>query len=197
MLNMKIALFGCLLALGAACSSTSDKRSAPVMDPMAEMEAMMKLAEPGEPHEELAMQAGIWQTTMKSYMEPGKPPMVIKGESTMKTIMGGRFLIGRFYSDFMGMPFEGMLIQGFDNLSQEYWTIWVDSMRTDYSVSTGHESADGTLELHGVVKDLRTPAGRPFHSVAKMMSDDTMQFRMYDTASDGSEVLVLEVDYTR
>jgi hypothetical protein len=167
------------------------------MDPAAEMEAMMKLAQPGPQHAEFALQEGIWKTSMKAYMEPGMPPMVVDGESTMKTIMGGRYLVEEFVSDFMGMPFEGMLLQGYDNLSQEYWSIWIDSTSTGYMASRGQKGADGSLVLNGTMKDLRTPEGRPVRSVVTQINEDAVHFEMFDTAPDGTEIKVMEIDYTR
>lgn len=157
----------------------------------------MKLAELAEPHHEFAAQVGIWQTSMKVFMEPGMPPMVVEGESVMKTIMGGRYLIEEFTSDFMGMPFEGMLLQGYDNLSQEYWSIWIDSMSTGYGPSFGHKNAEGALVLNGVMKDLRTPDGRPTRSVVTWKGENAVHFEMFDTAPDGTEMLVMVIDYTR
>ncbi len=195
---IKTALLGCLLVFGAACASTNGGGShAEALNPEAEMEAMLLLGAPGEAHAELAEQVGSWTTSMKSYMEPGQPPMVTPGQADISAILGGRVILEHYSCDFMGMPFEGRLIQGYDNLSNEYWTIWVDNMTTGYSLSRGTKRTDGALVLNGVMKDMRTPDGRPTRSVIVRHGPDAANFKMYDTGPDGAEFLMMEIDYTR
>ena len=195
MMNAKTALLGGLLMLGTACATTEPPAPEP-RDPMAEMEAMMALNALGPAHEAFQDQTGIWQASMTAYMD-GLPPMEMQGESSMNTLLGGRYLMEEFVSDFMGEPFEGLLLQGYDNLAEEYWTIWIDSTSTGYQLSRGKKRPDGSIELKGTMKDLRTPEGRPVRSVVTHVDDNHVRFEMYDTAPDGSEVLSMEIDYTR
>lgn len=97
----------------------------------------------------------------------------------------------------MGMPFEGRLIQGFDNLTQEYWCLWMDSMSTGCSISRGTETAPGHVEFHGTATDILTPKGRPVRMTTTDNGDGSYTMRMFDTREDGREFESMELHYVR
>ncbi len=37
----------------------------------------------------------------------------------------------------MGMPMEGLLLLGYDNISEEYWSIWMDNFSTWPAIARG------------------------------------------------------------
>ncbi len=196
MMTLKTVLFGSLLVVASACATSDKTMTYEGMDPMAAMEAAMTFGTPGPAHADFANQVGAWNASMKMQMEPDAPPMTIPGTSTIRTAMGGRYLIENYRCDFMGQPFEGMLIQGYDNLAQEYWTIWIDSMSTGYTLSRGVKISENVIETHGSMHDAQTPDGRPTRSLIEH-KDGTVIFTMFDTAPDGSEMQVMEIEYTR
>ena len=100
------------------------------MDTEAMMEVYKKLGTPGAPHKVLARMAGTWNTKMKSWMEPGKPPMESTGTSEQRMILGGRYLQQDFAGDMMGSPFTGIGVTGHDNHTKKYVSTWIDSMGT-------------------------------------------------------------------
>ena len=203
------------LLLSGACATTSDLQEsagAPTplpstapqeegmeggMDMDAMMAAMMKAGTPGEAHKSMASHVGKWKVDGKMYMGPGAGPSPMMATAETEAIMGGRYTIEHFHSDFMGMPFEGMLISGYDNLSERYWNLWMDNMSTRYTPAWGTMKDDGTLEFHGTNYDPMTPEGRPNRTEIKMESDDHVIMKMYDTLPDGTEWIVMEFDYTR
>ncbi len=181
--------------LATACAAPAGDHQEMTSDEM--MAAMMELGTPGEAHAAFDEHVGTWKTSMK-YWEPGNPEtMTMEGTSTIETIMGGRYMVEEFQADFMGMPFEGRLIHGYDNLANEYWSIWFDNMSTWPSLSTGQMADDGTLEMGGTMKDARTPGGRPSRSVIVPQDDGSMVFTMFDVNADGSEWKVMEITYTK
>ena len=181
--------------LATACASSSGDQPEMSYDEL--MTKMMELGAPGEAHAAFDEHVGTWKTSMK-YWEPGNPEtMTMEGTSTIETIMDGRYMVETFEADFMGMPFEGRLIHGYDNIAHEYWSIWFDNMSTWPSMSTGQMAADGTLEMGGTMKDARTPGGRPSRSVIVPQDDGSMVFTMYDVNPDGDEWKVMEITYTK
>src|SRR5262249_52979692 len=85
--------------------------------PMSEdqmMAEMMKLATPGPYHEMLKKFAGSWKTETKMWMGPGEP-QVSEGTAEASMILGGRFLKQEAKGNFMGQPFEGFGLTGYDN----------------------------------------------------------------------------------
>ena len=169
-------------------------------DPMQNPQYMADMAAAGTPgaeHAALANRAGSWNVTGKMWMEPGAEPMPMPATATTKVLLGGRYVVEEFKSDFMGMPFEGRLTQGFDNISGEYWSLWTDNMSTGYFISRGTETAPGHVEFHGTAKDILTPNGRPVRMTTTDNGDGSYTMKMFDTRGDGGEYQSMELHYTR
>ena len=161
------------------------------------MEKMMELGTPGEDHAELMKSLGEWDVEYSMYMEPGAEPMLATATATRSSLLGGRYVMEEFVGTFMDQPFEGLLIQGFNKMKGEYFSMWMDTWSTWPSIMHGTETAPGTIESHGVMHDLMTPDGRPYRSIVKEVDDNTGQMMMYDTMPDGTEMLVMEMNYKR
>src|SRR6266542_3201094 len=65
-----------VLVLMASAASGDDKKKAPAGPPdeKAMMEAMTRAATPGEPHKKLDVMVGTFDTKVKMWMDPSKPP---------------------------------------------------------------------------------------------------------------------------
>lgn len=200
-----LASLSLLLALPlASCSSLGgdgvewvDYGDDPMANP-AYMEAMMAAATPGAEHERLAARAGDWFVEGTVWMEPGAEPMPMDATATIESYLGGRYTMESFSSDFMGMPFEGRLVSGFDNVTGEHWAVWHDGMSTGCFYSRGTETEPGHVELVGTANDILTPEGREFRMTITDNGDGTHTMRMYDTrpGTDG-EFQSMELHYTR
>lgn len=169
-------------------------------DPMANPEFMAAWAEsftPGEPHQEFAQMAGNWNVETKTAMAPEGELMPGTATAKSRTILGGRWLMEEFTSDFMGQKFEGVLLLGYDNLKQEYVSIWLDSMSTWPSIARGQRNAEGEMEQCGTMFDVISPNGRPYKHISRQVSENQMHARMVDTLPDGREWTVMEMAYTR
>ena len=185
------------LAFGASVAAAKEKKAEKQMDPQKMMEEYQKLATPGEPHKQLASQAGSWTTNSKEWMEPGKPPMESTGTVEMKTLLDGRFLQQEFNGQMMGQPYNGIGITGYDNLRKRYISTWVDSMGTGIFVMEGTSSPDGkTITLKGHHAELG--GGEMSHrAVWKFVDPDTQTFEMYGTHGHGKEMKMMEITYKR
>ena len=166
------------------------------MDP-ALLEKMMKYAAPGQEHHKFVESAGSYSVACKMFEGPGSAPRKMEGNSESKAILGGRFLQESFKGDMMGMPFEGQLLLGFNNLEQQYFAIWVDTWGTGFSLAQGKAAADGTVELRGEMRDALTPEGRPFRHVVKHKDKDHYTVELWDTMPDGKEWKTMEMEYSR
>jgi len=165
------------------------------MDPG--MDAMMKAGQPGEFHAKLKAMEGNWDTTVKSYMSPGTPTES-KGVSTRKWIMDGRFLQEDNTGDFMGMPFKGMGITGYDNIQKKYVSTWIDNMGTSIMNSTGTVDATGkTFTYECESPDPMTGKMTKTKMVTKIIDDKKHTFEMSGPGPDGKEMKMLEITYTK
>jgi len=175
----------------------ANEKKAKQMDPQAMMELWKQAATPGEPHKLFATLAGSWTTTTKEWMEPGKPPMESAGTVDMKMLLDGRFLYQEFNGQMMGQPFNGIGIDGYDNIRKKYVTAWMDSMGTGLFIMEGTASPDGkTITLKGSHPE--PGGGKMTHrAVWKIIDQNNQTFDMYGAHHGQKESKMLEITYTR
>ena len=201
---MKILTFlPCLLAVGlAACSSTSAPKQSvsdwgenPMENPEF-MQAMTEYMTPGEEHELLARRAGSWNVRTKMFMTPDAEAVDMDATADSRMILGGRFLLEEFRGTLMEEPFEGMLVFGYNKLSDEFFGLWMDTWGTAVHSSSGTRGEDGAIRMVGSMKDVLTPEGRAWRHVIR---DEGSGFvvELYDTLPDGTEWMVMHLTYTR
>jgi hypothetical protein len=163
-------------------------------DHEAMMKAYMETTLPGEAHTKLAEMAGDWDYVMLSYEDPAHP-MEIKGTSTMNMVMDGRYLKQETKGMMMGMPFAGIGVTGYNNITKEYESIWYDNMGTGIMKSVG--TGDGSLiTMHSEYIDPMTRKEITVKTVSEMVSKDEHRFVWYNMEGD-KEVKAFEITYTR
>jgi hypothetical protein len=160
------------------------------------MEVYKKLAVPGAAHERLASRAGSWSTRNKHWMETDKPPVESTGACERQTILGGRYLQEELTGEMMGSPFTGIGFTGFDNQTQKYVMVWMDSLSTGIYFFEGTAAGDGrtiTLESH-----FEDPVKGPMklRGVIRLVDANTEVSDMHVTDKDGNEDRC-ETTYTR
>src|ERR1700682_562750 len=126
-MKIRTGVTGLILAGLAAGSlappEESDKprpAAAAAPDEKAQMEAMVKAGTPGDQHKKLEHFVGTWDAKVKMWNKPGDPPTDAAGTSDSKSVLGGRFVEEHFEGTFMGQPFSGMGITGYDNVKKKY-----------------------------------------------------------------------------
>jgi len=188
------------LAIAGALVAGSAIAGDPKMDP--QMAEMMKKAEaagtPGAAHKALEPLIGEWTAQVTCYSAPDAPAGVTQGTAKASWIMNGRFVQEEFTGEFMGKPFRGISLTGYDNMKQKYTTVWVDDMSTAMMKSEG-EAKDGgrTITFEGRYDCAMT--GRkdlPMKQVIRMISRDKHIFEMHDL-SKGEHSKMMEITYTR
>jgi hypothetical protein len=163
------------------------------------MEAAKTLAKPGKEHELLRKHAGEWNVIIKTWMNPGEPPMENKGTSRTRMILDGRVLAEEFKGDFEGTPFEGYGMLGYDNYRNRWWQTWNDNWSTGIFHAFGTPGPDTrTVTMTGKSdramqdrKDVETK------SVYRFLNDNEHVFETYDVAPDGHDIKTMEIHYRR
>ncbi|MBI1380291.1 MAG: DUF1579 domain-containing protein [Planctomycetaceae bacterium] len=107
------------------------------------MEAMTVAGTPGEHHRKLDALAGEWKADITMWMMPDAPAMQMVGSASQAWDFDGRFLNCAFKGDFMGQPFRGMALMGYDNVGEYYTSLWLDNSSTGMMVAKGQLSDDG------------------------------------------------------
>ncbi|MBV8199032.1 MAG: DUF1579 domain-containing protein [Acidobacteria bacterium] len=162
----------------------------------ADMDAMMKLAQPGEHHKRLDLYVGKWKVTGKSWMDPSQPPTEFSGTMESSWQLGGRYLESVHKSAFFGMPFEGRSIAGYDNATHEYFNTWIDTMGTGVEIFRG-TCEDPCKVLTETAEFFDPMAGKVMKSkeVTTFVDPDTYRMEMYMVGAtpDGKDVKVMEL----
>lgn len=171
----------------------------PPMDPM--MEAMMKAAQPGPEHEAMKKVVGTWDAVVKMFDPSLDKPEESKGTMVNTLIHGGRYIRMEYTGEMMGGPFTGSGLWGYDKLSKQYVSTWVDNWSTGVMVMTGTydpgtRTYTSTGEMQMPMPD-GTVAKMPQRETVRIISDDKHIMEMYGPGPDGKEMKHMEITYTR
>lgn len=162
--------------------------------------AWMDYATPGDMHQMLAKSDGVWNGANTTWMENGAKPMTSTSEATNKMIFEGRYQISEHKGNFMGMPFEGMSIVGYDNSKKKFISTWIDNMGTGIMHGEGDwNPSTKSIEFKGKMTDPARPGKDcEVREVYTFVDDNTQKLEMYGPDSKtGKEYKTMEIKYTR
>jgi len=110
----------------------------------ADLEAFVAAATPGKMHERLKEDVGVWHGKNTMWMAPGADPIECESTSTVTPLFEGRFTRCEIKGEMPGMgPYDGLMISGYDNITQKFVSTWVDNMSTSIASGEGELSKDG------------------------------------------------------
>jgi hypothetical protein len=161
-------------------------------------EAMTRSMTPGAPHALLASLAGDWDVVTRMWMDPARPPAESSGTATNVMTLGGRYLQSTFRGHVLGMAFEGVSLMGFDNVTGQYQSAWIDNMSTTIMYATGsYDPAAKVITMRSEMSDLVNPRIKvPVREALTILDARTHRMEMFETR-DGKERKSLEITYTR
>ncbi len=160
--------------------------------------AWMKLT---KEHKQFEKSVGEWEYTMKWSMAPGAPPWEGKGKTSAKLLWNGLFLEeeskGSMSWGGQKSDYEARLILGYDTITKEYVSIWLDSSSPIMSIGRGTEK-NGAVTLYGEEPEYMNPAGikKKVKLVVRHVNKDKRTFTSYDV-KPGGDVKTGEIVYTR
>lgn len=192
MMTVVVGLCASMAAVAAAKTGSSTNTAGDAM-----AQAMAKYATPGPQHKLLSKLVGNWSVTGKMWMEPGKPPIVTSSKAKIKN-MGDLWIVEEVTGDFMGKPFLGHGVQGFDIAKQKYVGTWVDNFGSYIMVAEGTADAAGKV-ITTLSSDVDPATGKSSttKSVTTIDSDTKHTIAMYKTGPDGKDVELMELVYTK
>jgi hypothetical protein len=163
----------------------------------AQEKAWMEYMTPGKYHEMMAKSVGEWKTVTKWWMDPSAEPVVTEGTAVNEMIMGGRYLKSTQSGSMMGQPFEGFMIEAYDNAKKGFVSTWIDNMGTGIMISTGkYDEPNQSFIFEGSMVDPLTGGDVKFKETLKIIDQNKQLMEMFDL-SKGSEIKIMEVEYTR
>lgn len=139
MLNLRTLLATSLVVGGIATAAVTTA----VINPFGQEPQAPK---PTAEHEMLLSTVGEWEGTLTMTM-PGMPEMAVPATETIQAV-GGFWTSSDFKCDFMGMPFHGHGIMGYDVAAKKMVGTWADGMSSYLAIMEGSIDADtATVEM--------------------------------------------------
>jgi hypothetical protein len=194
--RMILTLAAMLVSVTAFAADAPPQMSA---DQKAMMDKMMKAATPGSQHAMLAKMAGEWDATVKYMMDPAQGWQESKSTATITSLMDGRYIQEMDAGNMGGMPFNGMGVYGYDNVSGKFVSSWIDNMGTGIMSSTGSMDASGkVISWEGSMNDPMTGKPTKERMVMTFADDNHHTFEMYGTPPGAKkEMKMMTIDYAR
>lgn len=194
----RILIFILLLGICTSAAYAEDPATGPAMDP-AMMEKMKAFSSPTDAHKVLDAFVGDWTYSGKFWMTPDAQPQDMTGTAEHTMIFGGRFLQQRFEGPWMGEMFQGLGYTGYDNIKQEYNTIWLDSVSTGLMIASGqYDAVTKTLSQAGTMSCPMTgEKDRQSRSEWKAVDSDHNTYTSYMNDENGKEFKSMEITYSR
>jgi hypothetical protein len=211
----RYAMFGLLLSVCAMAvvigtfAIAEDKPAAPAGMPEMklppgwtpeDMQACMIAATPGEMQKHLHKSVGTWEGKSQMWMFPGSEPMNSNCTAVISDMMDGRFVKVDWSGDMPGMgPFKGFGINGYDNSSKKFVSMWVDSMSTGIMNGTGDLSADGkTMNWNFNYTCPVTKKPAVMRQVETATGENTKTLEMFGhEPKSGKEYKMMSIELTR
>jgi len=164
------------------------------------MELWKKYTFPCEQHKHIEYFVGEWQSIIKTWPEPGKEPNVRTQEIKVESFFDGRFTRAHIKTEAsdLGMLFETIVINGYDNYKQEFFSITLSKQRTDYYLTTGKLDETGKTRTDTAVRtDIFTGEQYRVKAITNIINQDKYTYEYYRIDPAGKEVKEMEITYTR
>lgn len=181
-------------------STGSDATTWKPIDSATATKAWMAYATPGDMHKMLAKYDGNWTGETTMWMEEGGKPMKSTSECSNKMIFDGRYQVSNYKGNFMGMPFEGMSIMGYDNAKKKFVSTWIDNMGTGIMKAEGEwDASKKSIEFKGTATDPSRPdKDCEMREVYTFTDDNNHTLEMYGPDwKTGKEMKTMEIKFTR
>lgn len=196
-----IALAGMVSSAAAATDAKPQGDEAGVAGMSAEeMQKFAAAATPGKMHQHLQQDLGDWRCKTTMWMAPGSEPITSEGTSTVTSLLDGRFIQVEMNGEMPGMgPYRGIGIYGYDNVSQEFVSTWIDSMSTGMMTGVGELSDDGkTLSWEYTGNCPITGKQITMRDVETTTGPNTKTLEMFGTPPEGGEEFkMMRIELTR
>lgn len=202
-----VATLAAIAVAGSMAIAEPAKESAPPVDVQLpegwtaeDMQACILAGTPGAMHKKLAGDVGVWHGKTTMWMAPGAEPMQSECTSTVEAIMDGRYIKCDMEGEMPGMgPYQGLGLYGFDNVSQEFVSTWVDNHATGIMTGTGKLSDDGkVLEWKYTANCPVTKKPVIVREVETITGPNTKTLEMFGAEpKSGKEFKMMSIELTR
>jgi len=151
---------------------------------------------PGPEHARLTALVGTWDVELTFIFQPGSPPIVTKGTSTIRSLFDGSFIEEKIEGTLNGMPFTTLAWTGFNTSSRQYEATRIASTNTSRIAESGTwDETSRRFEL----KASYPLAGETWtqRTVIQPTSPNTMVADSYLSFGTVPEWKAVQIKYTR
>jgi hypothetical protein len=185
-----------------AGAADTPKRPAPTAFQQAVIDKMKQASMPGPFHRRLEPLAGKFSVTLRMWTEPSRvppqdpAPEPKRGTSERKWVLDNRFLEETYRGTYAGESFNGMGMMGYDNVTNKYAGIWIDTMTSSLSTSQGTLNGN-VLTLNGMTSDAMQGGAVPYAMKLIIVDSDHHTMEWWAPGPKGEYVKCMEMQYTR
>jgi len=154
------------------------------------------------PHRLLNDMAGEWAGTTKTWFEPDKLADESPMTGSIRSILGGRFVIHEYKGTMQGKPFEGISIYGYDLNEDKFKASNIDSFHngTNIMLLNGEEGNQTDMKILGsysykVSSDETQHWG--WRTEITQPDKDSLVITIYNITPEGLEAKGVETVYKR
>jgi hypothetical protein len=205
--SIAVAIAACSYAFGPSRSTDSSAEPPSDMPPqlppgwtMDDVAKAMAAGAPGDMHQFLTESVGRWRGTSMMWVAPGIDPAQGEGVSTVTSVMGGRFITVEHTADWPGIgPYNGLGLFGYDNVTGQFQSVWIEDHSTGMSIGTGTLSPDGRT-LTWTLTYSCPLRGRPVQArqIERVIDADTRVLELHSTCpKTDQEFKMMEIRFTR
>jgi len=112
-------------------------------------------------------------------------------------LLGGRYQQMTVTGKMMGMDFNGIGINGFDNAKKVYVSSWIDNFGTGLMFMEGQfDEASKKIIFKGTMVDPMTGKDTEYKETIKAIDENNMEMEMF-TVVGGKDIKNMEIKYSR
>ena len=196
-----IGMLGVGIAIGMAVGQQKPEPPVkPTMEDMqAHMEAMAKLAEPGPMNKLLANRAGNYDIRLQMWMNADDrtgAPIESTGEATLKSVLGGRFVMHDETAMLAGAPVTSIKFWGYSKDTESFEGVWSYTGGTSMMFLKGTSADEGRTVMY--VSDMVIAGQKERYEVTvKQLSQDSFSIEVVGIMENGAKGVALVSTYAR
>lgn len=149
------------------------------------------------PQDVLRKWVGAWNATIETVDRRGK---LVSNTAKAKVRLGygGRWLVTEFDGTFMGAPFTGQEVLGYDPVAKKYIVNWIDSAATSFSTGEGtFNQQTQTMALTVAGRDDSTGKMTTWRQIDTWKGPDNHEWTIRTTNKEGREHIQMTIRYRR
>ena len=149
-------------------------------------------------HFELAKMAGSWTGLTQTWFGPGDPVDTSTWRGTIRSILGGRFMLHEYTGMMMGEALSGIAIIGHHIKDGKFQSAWADSFHMGTGIMLSEGSGEGKLfEALGHYTGSGPGDVWGWRTEMQMPDNDTLIITMYNITPEGEATKAVETHYKR